>query len=438
MLQTFVERGLGSALIQKKDADDVDFSTVFYFNLVSCAILYAVIFFAAKPIADYFARDQLTSLIRVSGITLLIAGVSNIQHAFVARKMIFKRFFFATLVGTIIAAIVGISMAYMGCGVWALVAQNLINRIIDTIVLWITVRWRPVRRFSFARLKALWSFGWKLLASTLLDRTYRQLRSLIIGKLYSSTDLAYYNKGEQYPSLIIDNIDESINSVLFPVMSSAQDSREAVKSITRRALRVGSYILMPMLMGLAVCSDSLIRLMLTEKWMPCVPYLRVFCFYYALRPLTTANLNAVKALGRSDLVLTLDIREKLFGTVIILITVNISVYAIAIGFAVQGLIAVLINAQPNIKLLGYTAKEQLSDLLPSVLLTCAMGAVVYSITFLGLNDMITLLIQVPVGIFVYILLSKLFHVEVFQYILEKILPMLRRQKKSSPDNAPQS
>ena len=332
----------------------------------------------------------------------------------------------------------GISMAYMGCGVWALVAQNLINRIIDTIVLWITVRWRPVRRFSFARLKALWSFGWKLLASTLLDRTYRQLRSLIIGKLYSSTDLAYYNKGEQYPSLIIDNIDESINSVLFPVMSSAQDSREAVKSITRRALRVGSYILMPMLMGLAVCSDSLIRLMLTEKWMPCVPYLRVFCFYYALRPLTTANLNAVKALGRSDLVLTLDIREKLFGTVIILITVNISVYAIAIGFAVQGLIAVLINAQPNIKLLGYTAKEQLSDLLPSVLLTCAMGAVVYSITFLGLNDMITLLIQVPVGIFVYILLSKLFHVEVFQYILEKILPMLRRQKKSSPDNAPQS
>lgn len=438
ILQTFIDGGMGNALVQKKNADDIDFSSVFYFNILMCALIYCLVFLMAPIIANFYRRTELTAVIRVLSLTLIISGVKSIQQAYVSRKMLFKRFFFATLIGTIVAAIVGIILAYRGFGVWALVTQYLLNTTIDTIVLWITVKWRPIKAFSVAKLRELFSYGWKLLMAQLIDRVYNQLRTLIIGRVYSASELAYYNKGEQYPGIIVENIDSSIDSILLPSMSSVQDDICSIKHMTRQSLQLGSYLMMPMLMGLAVIAEPIIRLMLTEKWIPCVPYLRVFCFIYALRPLNTANLNAIKALGRSDLVLKLDIIKKSVGIFLIVLTLNISVFAMAVGLAVSSVFCLVVNSQPNRKLLGYTAKEQLSDMLPSALLTCVMGAAVYSVSFLGLGDLATLLIQVPVGVLIYILLSKLFHIESFQYILEKILPMLRKQKKSSPDNALQS
>ena len=240
ILQVFVDSGIGTALIQKKDADEIDFSSVFYFNFVVCLILYLGMFSAAPFIADFYGDVTLVPVIRILSLTIVISGVKGIQQAYVSRNMLFKRFFFSTIGGTIFSAVLGIAMAYAGFGIWALVAQQLSNTFIDTLILWITVRWRPTKSFSWTRLKYLLSFGWKLLVSSLLDTAYNNLRNLIIGKMYSSSDLAFYNQGDKFPKVIVTNINASIDSVLLPTMSSAQDDKERVKQMTRRAIKTST------------------------------------------------------------------------------------------------------------------------------------------------------------------------------------------------------
>ena len=265
ILQVFVDSGLGTALIQKKDADDLDFSSVFYFNFIVCMILYAGMFIAAPYIALFYKDTTLTPVIRVISLTIVISGVKGIQQAYVSKNMLFKRFFFSTIGGTIFSAVLGIAMAYMGFGVWALVAQQLSNTAIDTLILWLTVKWRPKKMFSFERLKGLFSFGWKLLVSSLLDTAYNNLRNLIIGKLYSSSDLAFYNQGDKFPKVIVTNINTSIDSVLLPTMSVEQDNPERIKQMTRRAIKTSTYVMAPLMMGLAFCAEPVVRLILTDK-----------------------------------------------------------------------------------------------------------------------------------------------------------------------------
>ena len=230
IMQVFVDTGLGNALIQKKDADDVDFSTVFYTNIAFCLVLYLIIFISAPLIAKLYNNEALTAVTRVLGLTIVISGVKNVQQAYVSRKMIFKKFFFATLVGTIGAGVLGITLAINGAGVWAVVAQQIFNLTVDTIILWITVKWRPKKFFSFTRLKELFSYGWKLLVSSIIDTVYNNVRQLIIGKFYSSSDLAYYNKAKQFPELIVNNVNTSIDSVLLPTMSREQENKEKVSA----------------------------------------------------------------------------------------------------------------------------------------------------------------------------------------------------------------
>ena len=274
ILNVFVDCGLGNALIQKRDADDCDFSSVFYFNLFMCSVLYMVMFFFAPYIAVFYNKPELVLIIRVLSLTLIISGLKNVQQAYVSRNMMFRRFFFATLGGTIGAAFVGIMMALYGFGVWALVIQQLFNVTVDAIILWFTVKWRPKKIFSLERLKGLFSFGWKLLVSSVLDTFYRELRQLIIGKKYSSQDLAYYNQGQKIPNLVVMNINTSIDSVLLPAMSNVQDDVVKVGSMTRRAIKISTYIMAPCMMGIAFLAPSLVRLILTDKWLSCVPFNR--------------------------------------------------------------------------------------------------------------------------------------------------------------------
>lgn len=426
ILDVFVNSGFGNALIQKKDADDLDFSSVFYFNIFMCVVLYALLFFTAPLIARFYELPELTALVRVLGIDLLLSGVKNIQQAYVSKHLLFKKFFFSTLGGTIGAAVVGIWMAYRGYGVWALVVQKLFNSAVDTIILWITVKWRPKRIFSFERLKSLFSYGWKLLVSSLLDTGYNQLRQLIIGKMYTTADLAFYNKGTEYTNPIITNINSSIDSVLFPVMSNAQDNRDTVKGMTRRAITTSSYIIWPMMMGIAACAEPIVRIVLTEKWLPCVPYMRIFCIVYAFWPIHTANLNAIKALGRSDLFLKLEIIKKAVGLAIILATMWHSVMAMALGSIAASILGQIINTWPNRKLLDYSYGQQLKDIFPSILLSSAMFGIVYGIKFIGLNDWLTLIIQIPLGVVIYIAGSKLFKIESFDYLIVTAKGFLKR------------
>jgi O-antigen/teichoic acid export membrane protein len=428
IMQVFVDSGLGTALIQKKDADDLDFSSVFYFNFAVCLILYAVMFVAAPFIAGFYNNSSLTPIIRVISLMIVISGVKGIQQSYVSRNMLFKRFFYATLGGTIFSAFLGIGLAYAGFGVWAIVAQQLSNTTIDTLILWLTVKWRPKKMFSWERLKGLLSFGWKMLASSLLDTIYTNIRSLIIGKMYSSADLAYYNQGEKFPNVIASNINTSIDSVLLPTMACVQDDHARVKSMTRRAIKTSTYIMAPLMMGLAFCAEPIVRLVLTDKWLFCVPFLRIFCITYMFYPIHTANLNAIKAMGRSDLFLKLEIAKKVVGMTLLLSTMWFGVMAMAYSLLISSVLSQIINAWPNRKLVNYGYLEQLKDILPGIALAVFMGCCVSVISMLNLSNVVTLLIQIPLGAVIYIVASAVLHLESYEYLMEMIRSLKKIRK----------
>lgn len=429
ILEVLVNSGFATALIQKKNADDLDFSSVFYFNLILSVLLYAVVFFIAPLFSKFYSNAQLTSIIRILGIVIIIFGIKNVQQAFVSRNFLFKKFFFATLIGTIGAAIVGIVMAKLGFGVWALVAQTLFNNAVDTLVLWITVKWRPKKCFSFKRLKTLFSYGWKLLVASLIDSTYTELRQLLIGKFYTSSDLAYYNRGNTFPKIIVTNINSSIDSVLLPTMSQEQERAYRVKQMTRKSITLSSFLIFPMMVGLAVCAKPIVLLLLTEKWLGCVPFIQIFCISFAFYPIHTANLNAIKAMGKSQIFLKLEIIKKVVGITIIMSTIWFGVMPVAIGALASSLISTFINAFPNKKLLGYSYFEQIKDIIPSLFVSLLMGAFVYSIQFFhtDLSPVGLLVRQVPIGIFVYFIFGVFFKLNGFKYFLEAAKSLLIRK-----------
>ncbi|MBO5557075.1 MAG: lipopolysaccharide biosynthesis protein [Oscillospiraceae bacterium] len=420
ILLVFVDSGMGNALIQKKDPDDLDFSSVFFFNVGFGLVLYALLFLFAPLIARMYHDVGLTPILRVLGLTVVVAGVKNVQQAYVSKTLQFKRFFFATLGGTLFSAVLGIAMAYRGFGVWALVAQQLSNVTVNTIILWFTVGWRPRRMFSFQRLGGLLRYGWKLLGAQLLDTVYLKLYPLIIGIRYTDEDLSFFDKGSHLPNLVVENINYSIDSVLLPVLSAQQDQKAQVREMTRRAVKLSTYVMMPLMLGLAACAEPLIRLLLTEKWLPCVPFMQIFCVYYAFFPLHTANLNAIKAMGRSDVFLKLEILKKLVETLVLFFTVRIGVFAMALGQLFCGILALLINAWPNRKLLDYAYSQQLRDMAPAILLSAAMAACVWLATLLPLPDVVTLVLQVLLGAGLYAGLSAVFRLDSFRYLLDTI------------------
>lgn len=426
ILQVFVDSGLGTALIQKKNADDLDFSSVFYFNFIVCIILYVGMFIAAPYIALFYKDTTLTPVIRVISLTIVISGVKGIQQAYVSKNMLFKRFFFSTIGGTIFSAVLGIAMAYMGYGVWALVAQQLSNTAIDTLILWLTVKWRPKKMFSYERLKGLFSFGWKLLISSLLDTAYNNLRNLIIGKLYSSSDLAFYNQGERFPKVIVMNINASIDSVLLPTMSIEQDNPERIKQMTRRAIKTSTYVMAPLMMGLAFCAEPIVRLVLTDKWIFCIPFLRIFCITYMFWPVHTANLNAINAMGRSDWFLRLEIIKKIVGLAILLSTMWFGVMAMAYSLLLSSVLSQIINSWPNRKLLKYGYLEQVRDFAPGILLAVLMGICVHFVEYMSLPMIVTLVIQIVLGAIIYIVGSAILKLEEFQYLLEMIKSIMKK------------
>lgn len=431
IMQVFVDSGLGLALIQKKDADDLDFSSVFYFNFVVCLALYSIMFVAAPYIAAFYKDASLTPIIRVISLTIVISGVKGIQQSYVSRNMLFKRFFFSTLGGTIFSAFLGIGLAYSGFGVWAIVAQQLSNTAIDTLILWLTVKWRPRKMFSWERLKSLLSFGWKMLISSLLDTVYNNIRSLIIGKMYSSADLAYYNQGKQFPHTIVNNINTSIDSVLLPSMSSAQDDRARVKAMTRRSITISTYIMAPMMMGLAFCAKPIVQLVLTDKWLPCVPFLRIFCITYMFYPIHTANLNAIKAMGRSDYFLKLEIAKKAVGLALLFSTMWFGVMAMAYSLLIGTITGMIINSWPNRKLLNYSYFEQMKDIFPGIALAVFMGGCVRFVELLHLSTALTLVIQISLGALIYVGISVMLHLESFEYLFGMVKSILNRRKEKN-------
>lgn len=423
--------GFATSLIQKKDADNLDFSTVFYFSCTMAVVLYIALWFVAPFIAGFYSEyneELLIQVIRVMGLNVFIIAVNSVQQAYVSRTMQFRRYFLSTILGNTISAAVGIGLAYGGYGVWALVAQTLLAALVNGIVLWFTVKWRPQLKFSFKRFKALFSYGWKIFTASIIKVIYNDLRSLVIGK-FSPTDLAFYNKAQSFPQLIDSNVEGTIDSVLFPAISKKQASTDEMRAMLRRAIKTTSYILIPLLVGLSATSKPVILILLTEEWAPSIPLMQILSFSFVFAPMEIENLQAIKATGRSDIVLKLEIIKKVVGILLIIVAIPYGVTAMAISAVIVAVFSAIVNAIPNKKLLGYTFKMQVKDILPTLLLSFAMFAATFPISYLDINIWLMLIIQVIVGVVVYVALSVIFRVESFKYILGLLKGFLKRGKK---------
>ncbi len=429
-----VVSGFATSLIQKKDADNLDFSTVFYFSLAVAVVLYAGLFFTAPFIADFYSAESdpelFIQVIRVMGLNLFIIAVNSVQQAYVSRTMQFRKFFFSTIIGTVVSAVAGIALAYMGKGVWALVAQNMILAVVNGIVLWFMVKWRPQLKFSFKRLKTLYSYGWKIFVASMIKILYTDLRSLVIGKVYTAADLAFYNKAQSFPQLIDTNVEGTIDSVLFPAISKKQSNVDDMRAMLRRAIKTTSYVLMPLLAGLSAVAKPFVIILLTEKWAESIPLMQILSFSFIFAPVELENLQAIKAIGRSDIALKVEIIKKVVGVAILIASIPFGVTAIAVGMVISTTLSAIINAIPNKKLLGYTFKMQLKDILPSLIMSLVMFGAVYPISLLNINVWLMLIIQVVAGAIIYIALSAIFKVESFKYILSILKGFLKRGKKN--------
>ena len=422
-----IEGGLNSALIQKKECDNIDYSTVVFVSILASTILYSILYFIAPYIGAFYNYNQLTAILRVLGIVLFFGAVNSVQNAFLVKNLQFKKLFYSSFSSVIVSAIIGISMAKIGFGIWALVAQNIALIFTTMIVMWFTVKWRPEFHCSFIRFKQLYSFGWKIFATNTIITIFLNIRSLIIGRVYSSSSLAFFDRGKSLPSIAIDNINTSIQSVMFPVLSMRQDSTDGVKQMMSRSIRVSSYIIYPILIGLIVIAEPLVKLLLTNKWLPAVPYVQIFCVANLFMPIQNVNMVAIKALGYSSIILNLEIIKKIIELTILIISVKINVIAIAWGVAIYNFICIFINLYPTKKILNYSYREQISDVTPPCLISVLMGVIIYPIQIYCDNTFITIILSITGGIIIYILISKLLNIDSYKYLQNLLLKKIKHQ-----------
>lgn len=403
----FVSSGFGLSLIQKKESDELDFSTIFYCSVCTGLLIYMVLYFIAPVIADFYENPLLVSVIRVLALKIIVGSVNTIQHAYVAKHLLFKKLFFATFAATAVSGVCGVVFAYIGFGVWALVLQYLLNAAMSTVILFMIVRWYPRFLFSFQRAKQLMGFSWRLTISSFINMSFSQLRTLIIGKIYTEEALAFYDRGNYFPQIVMNNINASVNDVLFPYLSMKNDNILELKEFARKSLRMISYIVFPMMLGLAVVARPFVCVLLTEKWLMCVPYLRIMCVYWLTQPIQTANWQILKALGRSDICLRYEAIKKGISIVVLLAVMNISVMAISVASVGLAVMSMILNMIPVRRLAGYTFKEQFIDIIPSILLSGIMCLLIFPLQYINMPNTVLLAVQVTLGIGIYILLSVL-------------------------------
>src|SRR5574344_1560942 len=293
-----VEGGFSAALVQKKDADNLDFSTLFYTSLLISVILYMALFCVAPFIANFYKQPILKPVLRILSINLLFGAVNAVQQAYMQRNLQFKKTFYSSFIGGILSGIIGITMAYKGYGVWALVGYTLSLQFFMAIILWIVLKWRPDFDFSWRRFKQLFDFGWKVFMTNFVITIYLNIRSLIIGKLYTRDLLGLFDRGQQIPNIIITNINGTIQAVMFPVFSKEQEDRDRLRDMLRRSIKTSCFVVFPLMIGLLVTAKPLVLILLSEKWLSIVPFIQIFAIANMFLPIQYINMEAIKSLGK--------------------------------------------------------------------------------------------------------------------------------------------
>ena len=423
-----IDGGFNTALIQKKDADQTDFSTIFWFCLLMAAVIYLFLYFCAPLVASFYKKDVLIPVLRVLGLNIFFFSFNSIQRAYVSRRMLFQKLFYVNAIAIILSGAIGIAMAYGGYGVWALVGQTLTGSFFCCLFLSFFIQWHPTFVFSKERFTGLFDYGWKIFLTNFIISFYDNIRSLVIGRLYQPAALAFFDRGKSLPSLLMTNVTTSIDSVLLPTLSEEQDNTLRVKQMIRRSIGVSYLFVAPLLVGFIVVAKELVLVLLTEKWLPAVPFVQIFCIAFLLMPIQNINTTGIKSLGYSNIILKLEIIKKIIEAVILVVSFMINVYAIAWGVVLYNAICIAINLSPSKKLVNYGVCEQIRDVLPTLMAALFMGTVVYACGFLPFSNIVLLFAQVVAGAATYSLTCMLLKLDSFVYILGYIKDVLNRKE----------
>ena len=419
---TLIDEGINSALVQTKNADERDYTTVFIITLGLAALVIAVLLGAAPLIANYYRSPEITLPLRVYAFSLLFSSFNSIQVAKLQREMRFREMMFCNLAATVIAGFVGVALAYQGAGLWSLVSYHFGQIVLSCLAALLVLRWLPHGRFSRESARRLGGFGLKMLGASVVSNLYNSLRPLIIGRRFTTADLGYYDRGQKFASTISLNLDTAIRSVMFPVLARSQDDAEQFRAILRRTKQLGCFVVFPVMFGLAAAAEPIVRLLLTEKWLPAVPFLILLSIGEAQVPLTSSNLVALKSLGRSDLYAKQEILRRVLMLIVLAVSVLAfdSVVAIAVGFVFSAWLDVWVTSLPLKGLLGYSFLAQVRDTWKSALSSLLMAAAVWALGRLPLSGIAGLLLQIVAGGALYLVLNIVLKNESLVYLLSAV------------------
>lgn len=421
-----VDSGFTSALIRKNNATDKDYNTAFLTNLSFSVVLFAVLYFCAPYIADFFKNPRLVALTRVMGFSLILNALSMIQVALLTKDIDFKTQTKCSVYSSLLSGVVGVVMAFGGFGVWALVGQQLSKATFNTFFLWFFRHWRPSFTFSIQSFKELWNYGWKLLVSGILNNLWNQLYQVVVGKVYTPITLGYYTKANEYVNLVSQNLTGVVQKVSFSTLSKLQEDNSVLKRGYQRVIRVTMLVAFVLVLGLAACGKQFILVLIGEKWLPCVPFLQIICFQMVLYPLHALNLNALQVKGRSDLFLKLEIIKKIIGVIPILLGVFVGIYSMLITSVFTGMISYYLNAYYTAPLLDYGIKEQVKDILPSFGVAMAMAVPVFAMSFISMSPYIILPLQIITGATITIVICEATKLPEYIEIKGILMPIINK------------
>lgn len=420
--QTLIQSGLNTALVQSKAINEEDYSTVFYIGFVISIFLVIILYIGAPLIGNFYQSKELIWPLRIYVFSLIFASINSVQVAKLQKEMQFRESMICNLIATIVSGCIGICMAYNNFGIWSLIAYYFSNIIISCITMAPVAKLKIKRAFSVKRAKQLFDYGWKMLISAVLCSLYNNIRSLIIGKQFSAEDLGYYNRGQQFPDVIANTLDNSIQSVMFPVLSDVQDEKRKIKKILKSSVVVGSFLIIPTMLGFAAISESFICVLLTDKWLPSVLYLKIICLGNLTLSITSSNLVAIKATGRSDIYMKLEGIRRCIMLLILIFSIFLgrTIEAIVWGFAISSWIDAFIVLLPAKRLFAYGMKEQFKDMSKTIVASSIMAVFVYLIGRLEIAEIAKLILQIVMGIMSYFIISKFLKVNGYIYIIENI------------------
>lgn len=415
--QTLVDSGFGNALIQKKNRTEVDFSTTFYFNILVSVLIYLLLFISAPWIAEFYDQTKLTMIARVYGILIVLNSLAAVQMTRLTIALDFRKLAFASLFSVLVGGSIGVFMAYQGYGVWALVFQALFGCLAWVSGLWLLAGWVPKWCFSIASFRTLFSFGSKILFSSLLHTLYTNMYSLVVGKFFNASTLGYFNRAYTlglFPAQSFSNI---VHKVIYPIQCSYQDDNEKFDQIFISYLRISGFLLFPLMIGLAVLANSVIILLLTERWLPIVPLLQIICMSMMWLPMMQANVSVLDAKGRSDYHLQAEFIKKILAVLILVSTLPFGIRSVCVGMVIYSITDLLVVIAYSRRLTSVGYKAQLRIFVPSLFLAFCMGGIVWLVTYYIDSPVAKLIVGGISGLIFYCISACLFKFQELKIIL---------------------